>query len=167
MKEQDLGHGQKIVGFDSLEEMFAYQERKEQEASASTVPEQWAIARGDRVIRIHHGLVIFGHIFTEAEFLMEDTVDDENSDELLAELRSLRGSFDRGYRYGKWYSVVKPSGEYGSAHVCNLWNITHGEFETGRRKEWKAWPELITKVTEELGAAQTRKEQRSGKGKEV
>ena len=148
MREVPLGHGNRIIGFDSLEEILEYQANAEREAIQSTLPPQWEIAEGDRVFRLVGELAIFGHILTRDEFLGEDP-----DEELLDEWSQFGQSYVKGYRYGRWYSVVEPTGEYGSAHVASLWKITPAEFARAQAEDWHAWPELIERVAVEIAVA--------------
>lgn len=152
MKEQKLGHGISVQGFESMEEMFAYQAEQEARATAETLPEQWLIDRGSYVFRAVEGLAIWGHIFTRDEFLG----DEKGDEELLAEWEDLEDAYTRGYRYGKYYSVVEPTGEYGSAHVVTLWAITKQDFEQARMAGWKVPTGLIMKIGQEIGEARAR-----------
>ena len=150
MKEQKIPYGS-IVGFESLEELLAYQEKQEQEAIERTLPSQWEIGWGDHVLRVVEDLAIWGHIFSEREFLGMNTKPGEAPDEeTLYELDTLRASYLAGYRYGLWYSVVEPEGEYGSAHVSTLWKINGDEFTIAKRRGWELWPEIAHRIVEEI-----------------
>jgi hypothetical protein len=137
--------------------MFEYMAKQEQEATQATLREQWQITWGDRVFRVADDLTIWGHIFTWDEFLTENTpAGEEPDEEILLELEDLKSAFRRGYRYGQWFSEVEPDGEYGSAHVVSLWQITQDDFEVARRNEWHPWPELILRIQGQVQAARTR-----------
>jgi hypothetical protein len=154
MKEKKLGQGKSIQGFESLEEMQRYLLAEERSMIARTLPEQWNITWGARVVRNADGLPIFGHVFTEREFLGESiTGDPAQDEETMAELDDLRDAHERGYRYGRWYSTVEPDGEYGSAHVVALWEITETDFERARAGGWTLWPELAERVYTEQSQA--------------
>jgi hypothetical protein len=148
VKEQKIQPGISIIGFESQEEMAAYMAEQEALATADALPEQWEITWGDRVLRmVDDTLAVFGHIFTEREFLAENSKPGQAPDEeILYELDSLRDAHTRGYRYGRWYSTVEPDGEYGSAHVVSLWGISKQDFATARSNGWRLWPELSDRV---------------------
>lgn len=159
MREQNLGRGHSIQGFDSTEEMIEYVKEQERQSNADALPEQFAINWGDRVIRVVDDLAIWGHIYTWDEFLKDNTEAGQQSDEeILLELEGLKDAHLRGYRYGRWYSEVEPDGEYGSAHVVSLWPITWSDFEVARRNEWHTWPEIALRIQAEVRAAYEKKE---------
>jgi len=172
MKEQKLGPGISIQGFDSLEEMLAYQADKEQEALRNTLPEQSRITWGSYVFRMVDELAIFGQIMTPAEYMNDNIKPDWEPDEaqmaeIEAEMAGLQRSHVHGYRYGKWFSVVEPTGEYGSAHVVALWEITREDFEAAERNEWQIWPELGLRIVRETRVAKARHDNTmKGKGSE-
>jgi hypothetical protein len=153
MKEQKLPYGNAVIGFDSSDEMFAYMDEQERIAIAGALPEQWLIDWGSWAVRMVEDLAIFGEIWDQEQVLGPDP--DEEAEE---ELRQIIDSHRRGYRYGKWYSEVEPEGEYGSAHVVSLWEISKDDFEVGRRNGWRIWPELAFRIRRDVTAARTRKE---------
>lgn len=126
MKEKKLGQGISVQGFDSLEELLDYQMRQESKNANQALPEQWAIGVGDYVFRLVDELPIFGHITQRS------------------------AGYDKGYRYGRFYSSVLPEGEYGSAHVATLWKISRNEFNRARRLHWEVWYSFAVKMTEEI-----------------
>jgi len=145
VKEQDLGRGQRIIGFDTQEELFNYLASQRQasiEALAHTLPEQNAIGWGSHVFKVAPpDLAIFGYILTEAE--LEDP----------EELAMTRDARTRGMVYGQWFSEVVPEGEYGSTHIIECWPITTWEFRLAGEKGWQPWPELLDRVRDEIDAA--------------
>jgi hypothetical protein len=164
MREKKLGQGQSVQGFDSMEEMTAYLMQQERQAIENALPEQWNITWGARVVRIVDKLAIFGQIYTEREFLAENTKAGEApSEEILYELDDLRNAHQRGYRYGRWYSVVEPEGEYGSAHVSTLWEITTLDFDTARAGGWVIWSDLAERLYAEQSQAITNHEEEEEK----
>ena len=163
MESQDLPRGQQLQGFASMEEMQAFLAEQEESAIADTRPEQWQITWGSRVLRMYSIgsgdddlLAIFGHIYTEAEFLAENPQPpgSEAEEEILAELNDLRDQYTRGYRYGRWYSTLEPHGEWGSAHVVSLWEITTEEFNEARMRDWHIWRVLARKILQEVQASE-------------
>lgn len=158
MREESLGRGQHIAGFDSLEEMLAYMRDQEREANEAVLPEQWKITWGDHVFRLVDDLAIFGYVYTPNQFLRSNlrAGEDLPDPEIVEELESIKHAFERGYRYGKWYSEIEPMGEYGSAHVVSLWPITVEEFEECERNDWKVTPAIAFRVAREVLAARKR-----------
>jgi hypothetical protein len=160
MKEQDLGHGNKIIGFESMEEMQAYMAEQEQQGIKYSLDEQWRITWGSHVVRVVDELWIFGEIFTESRYLELNgpVIEEDLDEEARYELDALRDSHARGYRYGRWFSIVEPEGEYGSAHVVNLWEIDRSDFERARAARWEVPPDLAYRVGQEVGDALQKKE---------
>jgi len=154
MKEQKLGYGISIQGFSTFEEMDDFLAESEREAIANTLPEQWQITWGSYVVRVVERLVIFGIVYTEEQFLNTSLKGEaEYDEEIRAELDDLRAAHERGYRYGRWFSEVEPDGEYGSAHVVNLWRITEEDFVAARHNGWHLNPDLIVRMHKEISAA--------------
>lgn len=151
MREQPLGPGISVQGFDSMEEMLAYQAEQERIATQTAMAEQWEISYGDYVFRIIDNLQIFGEIFTRESFL--GPAPDK---ELVDEWVELTEAYERGYRYGRWYSKVVPEGEYGSAHVVTLWKITERDFERARMLGWEVWSELAIRMSQEILRGRTK-----------
>jgi len=137
MKEQKLGPGQSIMGFESFEELQEYMATAEREAVEKTIPKQWEITWGSFVIRVVDRLVIFGRIWTEFNY-------HEGEYELQQDAHS------RGYRYGRYYSVVEPEGELGSAHISTLWEITQSDFLTAMLNGWQLDKDLGKRIAHEI-----------------
>lgn len=158
MEEQDLGHGRRIVGFSSLEEMLAYQQQREEEAQAQPLlPEQRAITWGDHVMRVVEGpLMIYGHIYTEEELVQIEADAGATDVEIREELRVLRETHARGYRYGRYYSEVVPKGEVGDAHLVTLWPISPEDFVEAQQRDWKLSVPLARRVVNEVRASAQR-----------
>jgi len=148
MREQDIGHGNKILGFDTKEEMEAYLEssrRRDHEALAEAVAEQNTLTYGSYVARVAGDLLIFGRIMTEDEF--EDPLE-------WVQVQESRDEY--GQIYGQWYSIACPEGEYGSAHIISCWPIPEAVFVYAKHANWVPWAELIHTLKEEISAAQAR-----------
>jgi hypothetical protein len=152
MKEEQIAPGISMIGFESAEEMQRYMAEQEQGATDNALAEQWQITWGTYVLRIVDELWIFGYIYTPSEY-SDLTPGAEMDEEIIAELVQLQESHDRGYRYGRWFSEVVPDGEYGSAHVVSLWQITKADFDDARAHEWFPSPELAFRVGQEVGEA--------------
>jgi len=148
MKEQNLGRGVKVLGFETMEEMVAYQLNAEHEANQHCLDEQKAIPWGGYVLRVEDDLSIFGRLYTKEEYMEDGSVDSSNADTF----------FNRNFRYGQFFSVVVPTGEYGSAHVVELWPITKSDFDEAQERAWTMWPELLDRVYTETKEALERRE---------
>lgn len=163
MREQKLPHGHRVIGFSSMEEMNEYMENQEREANESILEPQRVIGWGSYVFRLVEDLAIWGYIFSENKFVIEEMLAEGSAtkEELEAELVDLRDSHARGYRYGMWYSVVEPTGEYGSAHISALWPITKEDFEIGRANNWELVPVIANRIADEIiTAVNTMKERK-------
>jgi hypothetical protein len=158
MKEEEIAPGISMIGFEDAEEAFNYMNDAELQSILHALDEQWRIGWGSYVLRIVDELWIFGHIFSHEELVAEVTEPGKAPDEeALYELRMHQASYDRGYRYGRWYSQVVPEGEYGSAHVAALWEITVEDFNQARALGWLPGSGLGFRVGMEVGEAMKKK----------
>jgi hypothetical protein len=62
-------------------------------------------------------------------------------------------SYTRGYRFGRWYSVVEPDGEVGSAHISACWPISRRDFEYARRNGWRLGHQIRERLHAEMQRA--------------
>lgn len=122
---KDEGNG--IVSFGSMDEMLDYMDRQEKEANERAHPVQRAIHYGDHVLRHHEGFMVFGWLPEKDEVMKGED---------RATQKMLGANFERGYRYGKWFSELCPEGEWGDSHVSNLWPIRAEEFKDARDTFW-------------------------------
>ena len=60
-----------------------------------------------------------------------------------AALRHQFEMMERGYRFGRAYSVIVPDGEFGSTHVSEMVPLRKEEFEDARKAGW-SWSALAT-----------------------
>ena len=160
MKEQELPQGQRIIGFDSIEEMNEYldqQEKKSREAAENLTEKQKEITWGSYVIKMAtEDLVVFGHVFTEEEFIADEALNpsseyEPGKDEVLdLELEQLRKSHQLGRRYGQYFSRVLPGGEYGSSHVAALWPISKQDFVVAMASGWDPPIEFMARIFHEV-----------------
>jgi hypothetical protein len=161
MKEQDLGMGSHIVGFDSTEEMFAYlAERRAAmaEAMLHLAEPQRRIIWGSYCVRMHpisetEVLAIFGQIYTEEEIRALELAAGSDEEELSYTMAHLRENYAAGYRYGWWASVIE-KGEPGDAHVSLCWPITRDDYEAARANQWEMSEELYARIYAESRAEQ-------------
>ena len=124
--------------FDSIEEMFDYIEKQTQRANASLTAEQKAITWGSHWVRFlpSEQLIIFGRVFTLAEIEQGERSAGASTEELEYTLNSCRANHDRGYLFGRAYSVAEPDGELGDTHRANMWPITEQQFDEARQAAW-------------------------------
>ena len=157
MKEEQIAPGISMIGFESADEAFNYMNDAELQSIQNALDEQWRIDWGAYVLRVVDELWIFGHIFSYQELIAETVADGEPDEEAIYELRIHEESYHRGYRYGRWYSQVCPEGEYGSAHVATLWEITVADFNEARAQGWLPGSGLAFRVGMEMGEAMKKK----------
>jgi hypothetical protein len=158
VREEDLGHGNRILGFESLEEMIEYQAQQEAELAqrmAGGLPdEQEGISYGSYALRLvptgDKPLVIFGRVAPLKEFAVSELEHGADLDELVFTLTRLRDLHERGYRYGTWYSTVCPDGEVGDAHVTTLWPITEADYQHALNNRWECPRYLYDRVLAEM-----------------
>lgn len=117
-----------VQGFDSLDEMLAYMAEQEARANAAVRPRQLAaLGWGKYGLRMAEEMPIWTEIYTQDE--AAEGEDPETMRDLLA-------SYDRGYRYGKHYSTVEPTGEIGSVHIATMWPISKDDFNVAQEIGW-------------------------------
>jgi hypothetical protein len=161
MKEEEIAPGISMIGFDSPEEAFNYMNNAELQSILHALDEQWRIGWGAYVLRIVDELWIFGHVLSREELMAEVSEPGQEPDEEgRYELRMRQESYDRGYRYGKYYSQVCPEGEYGSAHVAALWEITQQDFDEAQALGWLPDSGLAFRVGMEIGEAMNRRKEK-------
>lgn len=136
-----------VRSYDSMEEAFRDMAAHEAAANATLAAAQRMVTYGDywfRPMQTGPGsppLMIFGYVetlpeVTELEGQYYDLSNDEDRLELEATLAGIRDRHERGYMFGRCYSVVEPEGEWGDTHRANLWPITQAVFESARAKGW-------------------------------
>jgi hypothetical protein len=123
--------------FDSVDDAFAWMKRQEDLANREVHPIQQKIVRGTHAMRLFHDFPIFGYIFTEDELREGERSHGADEDELAFTMEVLAKSYERGYRHGRWYSVVEPEGELGDTHILNLTPITRNDFEEAQSYGWQ------------------------------
>jgi hypothetical protein len=133
-----------------LEEFFEQQRERERQANIQTAAVQRAISWGGYFIRpiVEYGLLVFGDIPTEEEFL--DVEAGSDPIERAAVKRHWQDIHERGYRFACCYSVVAPQGEYGSTHIVTMIPITQDEFEVARAAHWDPGREFVLGVQERV-----------------
>src|SRR5688572_18887891 len=106
-------------GFDSFADLGAALARVQREATAAR---QQAITHGDywcgpspdgRGVR-------FGEVSTVAELDERSRQSGASEDERGSSRDERAEDYERGYRFGRAYSIVRPGGEWGSTHVSQM-----------------------------------------------
>jgi hypothetical protein len=62
--------------------------------------------------------------------------DDESAQEWLDSIPQDKASLERGYVFGKAYSVVEPTGELGDTHVSQMVEVPRETWELARSYNW-------------------------------
>gem|GEM_PF-2082317 len=97
---------------------------------------QKAITWGDCVTRQWEGVTIWGTITPLALVARDERDHGAPAAEVMALIARLEDGYARGWRYGRWHSVISPEGEYGAAHVADLAPVTVAEFDAA---QWNGW----------------------------
>lgn len=126
--------------FSSFEEAAEFMAKATDAANASLAPEQAAITYGSTWARFDHlasdQLLIVGKVDTLDEIKAAEwaTVGDEDdapedlAEEIEYEINRLAENHERGYMFGRAYSVYEPRGEFGDTHRANMWPIPESTF---------------------------------------
>lgn len=167
MKEEDLGFGRRIIGFDSDEEMFAYLaslSAQAQESMEHLYEPQRGITWGGYALRLQpyeeagetKVLAIFGYIYTVEEIEKQEIAagSDVEGGELRYMMERLYELYDEGYRYGNWYSTICVEGDIGDAHLSTLWPITEADYHHALNNRWEPPTYLLDRVRDEMREAQ-------------
>ena len=125
-------------GYDSMEEAFADMKRAEDQANANLSPWNRDVVWGSYYMRPAPEVpcIIFGYIYTEDECRDGELEAGADIEELEYTMRTMRSAYERGYRFGRHYSIVEPDGEIGSVHIANAWPISREEFEEAKSQDW-------------------------------
>lgn len=135
-----------VIEFTDIEEAFDFMRANEEAANASVTDDQKKIV-GDCFVKrqVQYGdgylLTIYGEVwsmetFTESEKKYLNLDDPDEKEEFDMIISSQKDTYERGYRFGKWYSVVEPDGELGSAHIVSLDLIEEAEFNAAKERGW-------------------------------
>ena len=125
----------------SLREHFAKARAEETALSKRATEAQRAIGYGDCVTRAwddprHGPVLIWGTVLPLAEIARTERAAGAGDAEVTALTARLEDGYGRGWRYGRWFSVISPEGEYGAAHVADLSPVTVAEFDDAH---WRGW----------------------------
>jgi hypothetical protein len=129
---------QQIQFFDDIDDMFAALDKGVKKANDMTLPRQKLIQYGDYWMRMWEDLIIFGRISTTEELDAEERRLGATEEEIAYEHEAMDYSYSRGFRFGRAYSIVEPTGELGDTHISQMVPITKEEFEDAKRLNWDA-----------------------------
>jgi len=166
IEHTDIGGGVH-VSTGPFEELMQDQSRREKEANAQLMPEQ--IAMRDSIdahqywIHLRPGLEF--PIFGDAWSLKVQAENDRQfypsvmTKEEKAEYKDSRDAYadsrQRGYIFGRAYSVVEPRGELGSTHVAEMWPISEAAFDEATAANWQPDSENCPTLRKELNNAKS------------
>jgi hypothetical protein len=124
--------------YDSIEDAFADMQRAEDAANEGLSEWNKQVTWGSHYMRPCPEIpcIVFGYIYTERESEEAEKRCGADPEELAYTMRSMRAQHERGYRFGRHYSIVEPDGELGSVHIANAWPISKEEFEEAQRQDW-------------------------------
>lgn len=125
-----------------LLDQFAKARAEEAAMNGRATEEQRAIGYGDCVTREwddpeHGPLTIWGTVLPLALVARGERQSGAGDAEIASLLARLEDGYGRGWRYGRWFSVMSPEGEYGAAHVAGLRPVTVAEFDAAHWRGWK------------------------------
>lgn len=135
--------------FESFDEMITTMHQREDAAMASLLPVQRALLpmRAFYWMRPapEYDCVIFGYYNLDDMIALEKSLTPQ---EELAYFSTWVSDCEhknlvRGYKSGRAYSVIEPTGELGDTHVANMWPITRESFEQARDLGW----DVLGKIT--------------------
>lgn len=123
--------------FGSIEELFASLDADRKFAAENRHPMQSAVTFGSRAVSTADAeVLIFGWVYTEAEFLAAEMNAGADEEEARSGWRRIMAAEAEGMVFGTWYSVVEPEGEIGSQNKISLWPILPGTFDAVRAARW-------------------------------
>jgi hypothetical protein len=118
--------------------MFKAMQQAEDAANKAVRPFQQDIVWGSYWVAVYQelDLVVFGYAPTLEELERSERDAGAGDGEWGYTRATMLDSYARGYRFGKCYSVVVPSGEWGSTHISQMLPITKAQFEFARDNGW-------------------------------
>lgn len=124
--------------FDSFEEMIEFMDEQTKIANAGLAEDQKSLTWGSHFANFvpEDNLVVFGYVFTEDENVKSETECGASTEEAQATLASVRDNHERGYLFGRCYSIVEPRGELGDTHRASAWPIPASLFSAAKEAGW-------------------------------
>lgn len=147
-KSKEFGDRMTIIQFgegeDGFDQILHFMRKQEEIANSSVTDDQKNIEGDCFVIRHYridsqHEIKIYGEVWSLDHVFEVEAKYYSSSDEMeeFEEFKeSMRNSYERGYRFGKWYSELEVEGELGSAHISTMHKIDQEQFEIARQKAW-------------------------------
>jgi len=119
---------------------FTRAHAEEAEMSRRATDAQRAITWGDCATRVwcpaRGPVTIWGTITPLALVARDERDAGAGAAEVIALIARLEDGYARGWRYGRWHSVISPEGEYGAAHIADLTPVSVAEFDAA---QWNGW----------------------------
>jgi hypothetical protein len=120
--------------FSSLEDVLAWMQLNEEFVNAVTVTDkQREIQPGDHVVRPYDvngvPMLIVAKTMTLNEFVLAEQQHGASEAELVHEKAQFKDLQERGYRYGRWFSVICQEGEFGDTHISSLLKISAAQYK--------------------------------------
>lgn len=129
---------------------FDWMRRNEEAANTKVTDAQRMMGtEGHRFwIRLDQPFLIAGEAWTMDEMVASEmkywSEEDGPREDYEAYLRSHQeDTWQRGYRFGRAYSEVEPTGELGSTHVVEMTEVSEQEFEALRTAGWDMRDALV------------------------
>lgn len=136
-----------MMEFNDIDEALAWIQKNEELANRKVHPIQQKVVRGTYALRLYaEELTIYGYVLSEEEVRQGEVDAGADEDELNFTMEHLEGSYQRGYRFGKWHSVACHDGELGDAHVSTLMPITKEDFELAKLSDWNVAADTLLGV---------------------
>lgn len=129
-----------FMSFSSFEEMQRFLEEQEAAGNARMSPIQRKITFGDywvRFLDVAGRVVIFSYVMPLAEIWDEEVRLGASEGEANAVVKATEESHARGYVFGNCFSIVEPTGELGSTHLCNVWPCSEQLYREARMVGWR------------------------------
>lgn len=127
-----------FIGFNSTKKMLEWVASRKQDANAMLAPAQQEITWGSFWARFDQlpAFVEWGYVMNEAENLADLLATNEPGGDPQEMLSALRKRHDEGFMFGKAYSLMSPSGEYGETHRSNMWPVESHLFAAAQQSGW-------------------------------
>jgi hypothetical protein len=139
MTEQPNPPEPMVIGFETIDDLFAFMDANRRRVIAAMTPEQEAITYGCHWMHAGQDYPVFGYILTIAEFEAGERQAGADEAELEYTKQHMMANHKDGFRFGWSYSQWEPRGELGSTHCSAMIPITEAEFIVAKSLNWKLW----------------------------
>jgi len=130
-----------VKTFDSIEDLFAFQEKNRKSADSYVKVVQRKMGIGDCFLRYvpDADLIIYGELIDPLGYFEGkdlDAGDGELREEYEYEKAARAEPHMKNYRFANCYSVMCREGEVGDVHVSVMQPILRGVFDFAQKKGW-------------------------------